>query len=322
MTAYNQITNRAAATALIPRKDVEEIFKAATYTSAILAAFRRVPIQTDNSRVRVTNILPTAYWVAPKDVGSKKTTYAQWAEKYIYVEEIAAIVPMPINVVEDVMAGNFSLNDEILPLLAEAFAVLIDETVLFGSSAPSTFPTPIVTAATAAGLVYTRGTNAVAKGGVAEDINQLVGKVETVGYNITDWLTTIRWNKHGRGARDANGQRLAGIMGIGNGPSAFAGGVDRYMSPDVMPTGSRVTEVVGLEARQFLLGYRQEMRVEVFNQGVISDPDTGLVVQNLMQQDLMAIRATMRLGWVCANPVNRAESTEANRYPAGILLSA
>ena len=319
MGLYDNITNRAAATALVPREEVEEIFKAAAYQSAVLACFRRVPIQTDSARVKVTNVLPTAYWVSPKDVGAKKTTTAGWTNKYIYIEEIAAIVPMPISVVEDVAAGRFSLNAETLPLLAEAFAVLIDETILFGTSAPATFPSPIVTAATAAGKTYSRGSNAVAKGGVAEDFSQLVGLVEDGGYNITDWLYSIRFNRHVRGARDTTGQKLAGITGMG--PSALAGGTDRLMSPDVLPTAPGTTEIVGIEARQFLLGYRQEMRVQVFDQGVISDPDTGLVVQNLMQNDLMAIRATMRLGWQVANPINRSEAVEANRYPAGVLLS-
>jgi hypothetical protein len=43
-------------------------------------------------------------------------------------------------------------------------------------------------------------------------------------------------------------------------------------------------------------------------------------VYNLAQQDMVALRAVMRIGWQVPNPINRVEETEANRYPFALLI--
>jgi len=40
----------------------------------------------------------------------------------------------------------------------------------------------------------------------------------------------------------------------------------------------------------------------------------------LMQQDMLALRAVMRIGWQVPNPINRLQETEANRYPFSVLI--
>ena len=54
-----------------------------------------------------------------------------------------------------------------------------------------------------------------------------------------------------------------------------------------------------------LIGIRQDVRLESFNSGIVSDSD-GKVVLNLIQQDTSLCRCTMRVGALIANPVTDA----------------
>ena len=43
---------------------------------------------------------------------------------------------------------------------------------------------------------------------------------------------------------------------------------------------------------------------------------------NLAQQDMVALRAVMRVGWQLPNPVNNVNTNAATRYPFAALLPA
>jgi HK97 family phage major capsid protein len=59
-----------------------------------------VPVGRAQVRFPVLSALPVAYWVNG-DTGLKQTTEVNWTNKYLNIEEIAAIVPVPDNVVAD-----------------------------------------------------------------------------------------------------------------------------------------------------------------------------------------------------------------------------
>jgi len=64
---------------------------------------------------------------------------------------------------------------------------------------------------------------------------------------------------------------------------------------------------------------RQDITYDLFDQAVIQDA-TGAIVYNLAQQDMVALRAVMRIGWQVPNPINRLETTAADRYPFAALI--
>ena len=47
----------------------------------------------------------------------------------------------------------------------------------------------------------------------------------------------------------------------------------------------------------------------------------GSIAYNLMQQDMVALRAVMRLGWEIPNPINSVEEDKAKRCPFAVLKS-
>jgi hypothetical protein len=66
---------------------------------------------------------------------------------------------------------------------------------------------------------------------------------------------------------------------------------------------------------------RQDLTYKILTEAVIQD-NTGAIVYNLAQQDMVALRAVMRLAWQVPNPVNALQPTEANRYPFAVLTPA
>jgi hypothetical protein len=66
------------------------------------------------------------------------------------------------------------------------------------------------------------------------------------------------------------------------------------------------------------MGIRQDISWKVLTEAVIQD-NTGAIVYNLAQQDMVAMRMVMRAGWQVSNAINYDQPTEALRYPAGVL---
>jgi hypothetical protein len=76
--------------------------------------------------------------------------------------------------------------------------------------------------------------------------------------------------------------------------------------------------LVGIESDQFVVGIRQDMTYKLLDQATLFNSD-GSVLYALPQQDMVALRVVMRLGWQVPNPINRLQQTEASRYPAWVL---
>ncbi len=63
---------------------------------------------------------------------------------------------------------------------------------------------------------------------------------------------------------------------------------------------------------------RQDMTYKILDQAVISDGD-GKIIYNLAQQDMVALRCVMRLGWQLPNPVTALNDNGSTRYPFAVL---
>jgi len=282
-------------------------------TSAAMNLFTPIQVPTNQTRFPVLSALPTAYFVTG-DTGIKQTTEANWANKYLDVEEIAAIVPVPDAVLED---ASFDIFGAITPLLRNAIARTLDAAIFFGVNKPAAWPTDVAAAAVAAGNVRARGTATGNQGGIAEDVNQLLATLESDGYGATGFVANTTMRSRFRGARDANGQLLSDVNG---GVTNIWGMPTTYPMAGLWPTGLNAAELFALQRENFILGIRRDFTVTLHSEGVITDGG-GLVVYNLMQQDMSAIRVVFRAGWQVSNPMNYQGGAEATRYPAAVLRS-
>ena len=308
--AYNNLVSRTDAQALIPEQVSQQMLTNLTTESSSLSLMTRIPVATNQTRFPVIAALPQAYFVNG-DTGLKQTTEVNWANKYLNIEELAAIVPIPEAVLDDV---SFDVWGAIRPLLEQAIGRALDAAVLFGVNKPASWPTDIVAAATAVSNTQARGASTAAQGGVAQDYNLLFGKIETDGFTPTGVIARTSHKQIIRGARDTTGQALADLTN-----STLWGEPLRFVQAGLWPTaGTGAAESIAADWSQFVLGVRQDFTYKVLDQAVLQD-NTGAIQYNLAQQDMVALRVVFRVGWQVSNTLNYEQPTEASRYPAGVL---
>lgn len=307
---YNNIVSRTDAAATIPEVVSNQMLANLQSTSAALQLFTRIPLSTAQTRFPVVSALPTAYFVNG-DTGLKQTTEVNWANKYINVEEIAAIVPIPDSVLAD---SSFDVWAQVRPLIEQAIGRTLDAAVFFGTNKPASWDTAIVPAAVAAGNVVARGTNNAAAGGIAADFSDLYATVEADGYEVTGVIANTAYRGRLRNARGTDGQPLMDLTG-----SVF-GVTPTYPMRGLFPTGLSAAEAIAGDFMQGIIGVRQDFTYTFSNTAVITDPN-GDITFNAFQQDMTLMRVVFRVGFVVSNPINYDRGVEADRYPFAVLRS-
>src|SRR5699024_8258680 len=133
--------------------------------------------------------------------GAKPSSKVEWENKDLIAEEIAVIIPIHENVIED---QEYDIWGEVETLVQEESGRVLDVAVFFGESKPSTWDDALVPAAVAA-------SNTVADGDgrdLAEDFNLAFGQVEDDGFDVNAVYTGRFLRQRLRGLRDDNGQPI------------------------------------------------------------------------------------------------------------------
>lgn len=317
----NSITNRAKTQALIPEDVATGIITKAVQESAALTMFRRVPVATSQQRIPVISALPTAYWVNG-DTGQKQTTEMAWSNKFLNIEEIAVMVPIPENVLDDV---NYDIWGEAEPLVVEAIGRAFDAAVFFGTNAPGSFPSNIQAGSLAAGNTVTEGSTQ-ANGGFHNDVDLAMAVIEADGYDVSGFVAARNAKAKFRQQRTTTGARMG--TGEDGGDNVSPNLTDYLGEPIMYPmrglfpaglaAGSNVRLFAG-EWDQFVVGVRKDITWKLLDQAVIQSPD-GAIQYNLAQQDMVAMRVTFRAGWQIANIINNDNPNDTTRYPVSTLL--
>ncbi len=117
MPIYNAQTTRENAAPLVPVQISDEIIKEAPAASQVLSRARKLRNMTSKeSRMPVLSSLPLAYFVSG-DTGLKQTTKVEWENVAIVAEELAVIVPIAENLIDD---SSVPIWSEVKPLINEA----------------------------------------------------------------------------------------------------------------------------------------------------------------------------------------------------------
>ncbi len=303
---YNNAILRAGAGALIPEEYSDEILKGLTNESAALSLFRSIPMSTAQTRMPVLSALPTAYFVNG-DTGLKQTTEVAWANKYLNAEEIACIVPIPEAVLED---SSYDLWGMAVPLIQQAMGRTLDAAIFFGTNKPASWPDDIRAGITAAGHNVARGTNAAAAGGLAADFSDAFALVEADGMDVNGILANTTYKGRLRNARETTGAKLQEV----NAGSAYGTPITYALRGQWPAPAANAVEVILGDFTQGIIGKRKDFTAKVLDQAVITD-NTGAVVYNLAQQDMVALRVVMRVAFQVANTINYDNANSATRYP-------
>ena len=309
---YNSLIRRTDAAAMVPEQVAGTMLTNLENTSAALSLGTRVPVARNQVRFPVLSALPTAYFVNG-DTGLKQTSEAAWDNKYLNIEELAVIVPIPEAVLDD---AGFDVWGAVRPLMENAIGRALDAAVFFGTNAPAAWPDDIVTAAVAAGNVVARGTNTQANGGLAADLVDLFGTVWADGYDVTGAVAGTSIRPRILNARNTQGDKYGDDLSI----NMINGATVQYPMRGQWPTGLSAAELIAGDFNNLVVGVRQDFTYKLITEGVITD-NTGAIQYNLPQQDMVALRLVFRVGWEVANPINYDQGTEANRYPFAVLRS-
>ena len=308
------IIDRTGAESLIPETRAREIIQGTITRSAVLSQGRKLPnLSSKTHKMPVLDMLPIAYFVNG-DTGDKKTTNMKWDKKVITAEEIAVIVPIPEAVLDD---SEYDIWAEVRPRVEEAFGKVIDGAVLFGVNAPSTWRDDIVTTATSATSVVTLGSSdslydkIMGEGGV-------IAKVEESGFFVTGHMADISMRAKLRGLKDSTGNPIfksdmqeSTRYSLDGSAMTFPNNGSFDKSKALMISG---------DFSQLVYAIRQDITFKLFTEGVVQNTD-GSIAYNLMQQDMVALRAVMRLGWEIPNPINSLKTDKSKRCPFAILKS-
>lgn len=316
------IIDRTGAAVLIPEEVSREIMQGAIAESAVLRMGRRLPNMSSKTlAINVLDALPTAYFVNGEASGTKadqdafkQTTKMAWDKKKIYAEEIAVIVPVPEAVLDD---ADYDIWGEVKPRLVEAFGKVIDSAILFGTNKPTSWRDGLVPSATAAGNTVTATTDVFA------DImgeNGLIAKVEEDGFNPNGVMGAVKLRAKLRGLREEGGAPL--FKTDMQGATRYAlDGMDTYFPKNGAFDPAQALAIVG-DFDQLVYAVRQDIEFKIFDSGVIQNPATKEIEYNLMQNDMVALRAVMRLGWEIANPVNAYNADVENPFPFAVYTPA
>lgn len=306
------VIDRSGAESLIPTQEANEIIQGTITQSAVLSRGRKLANMTSRQyKMPVLDMLPIAYFVNG-DTGQKKTTKQAWDKKFITAEEIAVIVPIPEAVLDD---AEYDIWAEVKPRVTEAFGKVIDGAILFDVDKPSTWRDGVVTTATKAQSVVTLGASdnlydkIIAEEGV-------IAKVEDSGYFVNGHMADISMRAKLRGLKDADGNPIfksdmqgATSYSLDGSPMNFPNNGAFDKSKALMISG---------DFSQLVYSIRQDITFKLFTEGVVQNTD-GTIAYNLMQNDMVALRAVMRLGWEIPNPINALKTDKTKRCPFSIL---
>lgn len=306
------IIDRSGAEALIPIQESNEIIQGTIAQSAVLSRGRKLANMTSKQyKMPVLDMLPIAYFVNG-DNGQKKTAKQEWDKKFITAEEIAVIVPIPEAVLDD---SEYDIWSEVKPRVTEAFGKVIDGAVLFGENKPSTWREDVVATATKASAVVTLGaSDSLYDKIMAED--GVIAKVEGSGYFVNGHMADISMRAKLRGLKNANGDPLFKQDLQGTTQYALDGSPMNFPNNGAFDKSKAL--MISGDFSQLVYSIRQDITFKLFTEGVIQNTD-GTIAYNLMQNDMIALRAVMRLGWEIPNPINALAKDTTKRCPFAIL---
>lgn len=297
------VISRTDVDSLIEVQVANEIFEGVIKDSKALSMFRRLPNMTsDKTKLRVLDSLPVAYFVdETTNNGRKNTTKMAWDKKFINAAELAVIVPIKENVLND---SSIDIWSEVRPRIVEAFAKKIDNAMFFGVDKPSDWRAGLVPS------VISAGAEVDETGHLYSDINDVMTKVEESGYEVNGILGGVGLKGKFRMMTDTTGQPLN---------TTEIGSVRREFMDNGVWDKTTSTLIAG-DFSQAVYAIRQDVTYKILDQAVIQDTD-GSILYNLAQDDMVALRVVMRLGWEIPNPVNALNETDA-RFPFASLKPA
>jgi len=328
MATFNDIVTREdAGPLMMPEEVATEVFQAAQEASVVGRLARRLPnMSAATRRLPVLSVLPNVYFVGekgrtPQTFGARKpTTDAAWENKYLNAEEMACIVVIPENVLDD---EEFDVWAQIQPLISEAIAAKIDQSMLFGTTnvdVPVSWPSGI--------FVSMPASHQIPLGSLGDLYDDIMGEggvlnqVELDGYEVNGHVAALGMKAKLRGLRDGGTGFPIFVQDMrAKTPYTLDGAQLEFPKNGAFDPDAAL--LISGDWDQAVWAVRRDVNFKIVTEGVITNDATPPVIQhNLLQEDLVGLRVTFRMAWQLPNPVNRVNGDDATRFPFAALTPA
>lgn len=291
---------RADVATLIQEEYSSTLLDVAAAQSAALSAFENVPLGTKITNLPVLTALPEAKWVTEDSAnaaGTKPTSEATWGNKQFVVEEVAVIIPIHEDVLDD---ATEDLLARLTTMGGTALGKTLDQAVFFGLNKPATWLSPdLFAAATAAGQLFEIGTGADDLGG---SILQAAGAVAANGAEPSTIFSASGLRYLLANLRSTTGGTVfVPSLSDGVGNDNLFGLTAEYLKNGAWDA-TKATAMVA-DRDRVKIGVRQDVTVKFLDQATVG----GI---NLAEKDMVALRFKARYAYVLGNTIG------ANGQPA------
>ena len=270
-------------TGFVPTPTAAEIIKDVTRGSSVLRLSKVQPMDSETLKIPVMVSGPGAYWVGETE--RIQTSTAQWIFPELAAKKIGVIVPVTKEKLKDTTIDVFAT---VQPYIAEAFYKAIDAACLFGTNSP--FAKNIYDVAKTAGATVAEGTNEK----LDLDISDVMALVENAGHDANGFAAGYDLKNSLRKLRDGNGNQL------------YVPGVDEetlYSQPiEFSRNGAwdkTKARAIAADWKYSIVGIRDQIQYEVLKEATLQSVTMGdNKPLSLAENDMVAIKATMRIGFL------------------------
>lgn len=296
--------SRSEVASLIQEAYANDLLTAATEGSTALSAFQTVNMGTKTTHLPVLATLPNAGWVsesATASNGVKPQSEVTWENRTLVAEEIAVIIPIHENVVDDATVGVLS---EIARLGGQAIGRKLDEAVFFGVDKPASWVSPdLLSAAVAAGQAVEHVPGAANESDLVGATNQVAEQIALAGYAPDTILASLAMRYQVANLRDADGSPVFRDESFN--------GFNTFFNRNGAWVPSSAAAIV-VDSQRVKIGVRQDVSVKFLDQATV-----GSI--NLAERDMVALRLKARFAYVLGNGATPAGD---DKTPVGAITPA
>jgi HK97 family phage major capsid protein len=244
----------------------------------VLQAIPTISLGTKTTHLPVLATLPVADWTS--ETTAKPTSEVTWTDLTMVAEEIAVIVPVHENVIDD---ATTSILTEISTTAGTAIGKVLDAAVIFGTNKPASWVSAaLVPAASAATQTVSVTTGAANANDVVGAANQAAKKLAKNGFVADTMITSLSLRYDVENIRDSQGAPIFRGDNLGGFKTVYnANGAWDY---------STATAIV-LDSSRIKIGVRQDITVKFLDQATV-----GSI--NLAERDMVALRFKARYAYV------------------------
>ena len=283
----------------VPKEQAAEIIKKVARGSSVMRLSKLENMTSETKKFPVMTSGAGAYWVGEGERIS--TSGVTWIFPEVKAKKLAVIIPVTKEKLEDSTIDVFT---ELQDSIAEAFYQAFDKAAIFGQNSP--FATSIL------GSIDSVGAEVVDNSSVNLDLSasDVMAKVEDAGYEVDGWAASIGLKNRLRKLRDSSGAPI------------YVDGTDQtelYNQPiEFVRNGAwdkdKALAIAG-EWKYSIVGVRDGISYEILKEATLQGTlDADGKPLSLAEQDMVAIKATMRIGYLCVKP-----EAFAALIPAGVV---